>query len=94
MEEKLKNHLWYFTSENIVLALFDDKVAVEEKRRIIKNMMIKEIVDANRPLKFTGNGEDNNYSLEKIRLLQFLTHYPTTDALFLFLFYSFKAKSY
>lgn len=33
--EKIKNHLWYFTSENAALALFDDEVSVDEKREMV-----------------------------------------------------------
>lgn len=60
MENKLRNHLWYFTGENIVLALFDDKVPLVEKRKMVNNMKTKDpAVAQNRPLKFQGEGENS-----------------------------------
>lgn len=36
--DKLQNHLWYLSSELVVLALFSDKVSVQEKGRMIDVM--------------------------------------------------------
>lgn len=37
VQNKFRNHLWYLSEANIALALFDDEVEINIKRRMIRN---------------------------------------------------------
>jgi hypothetical protein len=38
VQEKMLNHTWYLTPENVCFSLFDEDVTNEEKRKIINNI--------------------------------------------------------
>ena len=46
-----QRHLWYLSEVNIALALFDEKVSIEEKRAIVTNMTASEHGDDDPPVR-------------------------------------------
>lgn len=62
--KKISNHLWYISEETVALAFFDPNVSLEEKRKMVENLNLKEpIVKLKNGRHYSNLEEFKKYSL-------------------------------